>query len=87
MAVIGGQIDQLNGLKSSFGRHSANVEQLMSALRSELDSAYWKGGAADRFRNAWASEYEPALRRLSAALVEAGDEVGRRAQALEQVGS
>lgn len=87
MAVIGGQIDQLHGLKRSFGRHSSTVEQLMSALRSELDQAYWKGGAADRFRNSWASEYEPALRRLSAALIDAGDEVGRRAQALEQVGS
>ncbi len=86
MAVIGGQIDQLSGLQSSFGRHSASVEQLVSALRAELDGTYWKGGAADRFRSAWHSEYEPALRRLSAALVEAGDEVGRRARALEQVG-
>lgn len=86
MAVIGGQIEELGSLKGSFGRHSASVEQLLSGLRSELDSTYWKGGAADRFRNAWQSEYEPALRRLSAALVEAGDEIGRRAQALEQVG-
>lgn len=86
MAVIGGQIEELNSLKVSFGKHSAQVEQLMSALRTELGSAYWKGGAADRFRNAWHSEYEPALRNLSAALVDAGDEVGRRARALEQAG-
>jgi hypothetical protein len=45
------------------------------------------GGAAARFRSAWAGEYEPALRNLSAALVDAGDEVGRRAQALQQAGA
>lgn len=87
MSVIGGQIDQLDGLGASFTRRSGDVEDLMAALRSELNSAYWRGGAADRFRTAWDSEYEPALRDLSAALVEACDEVRARARALEQAGA
>ena len=87
MSLIGGEIGELSGLQSSFHRHSGNVEQLMAALRGELTNVYWKGGAADRFRDAWHGEYEPALRNLSQALIEAGDEVGRRADALQQAGS
>jgi WXG100 family type VII secretion target len=86
MSVIGGEIIELGSLRQSFLRHSSAVQELMSALRGELDNVYWKGGAAERFRAAWQSEYEPALRNLSAALIEAGDEVGRRADALQQAG-
>jgi WXG100 family type VII secretion target len=87
MSLIGGEISELGNLQHSFQRHSASVEQLMAALRGELNNVYWKGGAADRFRAAWESEYEPALRNLSAALIDAGDEVGRRADALQHAGA
>jgi WXG100 family type VII secretion target len=87
MSVIGGQIDQLDSLGSSFTGRSGEVDDLVSALRTELDSAYWRGGAADRFRSAWDSEYEPALRNLSTALIDASDEVRSRARALEQAGA
>jgi WXG100 family type VII secretion target len=87
MTVIGGEIGQLYGLKSSFERESAVVDALLRELRGQLSDTYWSGGAADRFRAAWHSEYEPALTRLAEALQEAATEVGRRAGALEQVGS
>jgi len=87
MSVIGGEITALDNLQRSFSRHSTEVEHLMSALRGELDNAYWKGGAAERFRAAWHGEYEPALRGLAGALVDAGTEVGRRSDALQQAGA
>jgi hypothetical protein len=37
-------------------------------------------------RGAWASDFEPTLRRLQAAMQEAGVEVGRRRDALYQAG-
>jgi uncharacterized protein YukE len=86
MTVIGGEIGQLYGLKTSFERQSAAVDTLLRELRTQLGDTYWSGGAADRFRAAWHSEYEPALTHLSAALQDAATEVGRRAGALEQVG-
>jgi hypothetical protein len=86
MTVIGGEIGQLYGLKTSFERQSAAVDALLRELRTQLGDTYWSGGAADRFRAAWHSEYEPALTHLSAALQDAATEVGRRAGALEQVG-
>jgi hypothetical protein len=86
MTVIGGEIDQLYGLKTGFERQSGSVDSLLQQLRSQLGATYWSGGAADRFLAAWHSEYEPALTHLSAALQDAAVEVGRRAAALEQVG-
>ncbi|MEV7230358.1 WXG100 family type VII secretion target [Polymorphospora sp. NPDC051019] len=86
MSVIGGEITQLHSLNGNFRRQSATVDTLLRELRTELDNTYWRGGAADRFRAAWQSEYEPALMRLSAALEDAAQEVRRRTEALEQVG-
>ena len=86
MAVIGGALDEMTRLKSNFDRQSQAVDELLSALRSDLDSVYWKGGAAERFRTSWETEYEPSLRSLSAALVDAATEVANRQQALEAAG-
>lgn len=86
MAVIGGALDEMTRLKSNFDRQSQAVDELMAALRSDLDSVYWKGGAAERFRTSWETEYEPSLRGLSAALIDAATEVGNRRQALEAAG-
>ncbi|MGC5010098.1 WXG100 family type VII secretion target [Streptosporangium sp. DT93] len=86
MSIIGAEIPQLHSLHGNFQRQSATVETLLRELRNELANAYWRGGAADRFRSSWSSEYEPALTRLSAALQDAAVEVRRRATGLEQVG-
>lgn len=85
--IIGAQIPELEHLQVSFQRQSAAVSDLMTALSSDVEATWWQGGAADRFRTAWESDFRPALVRLEEALKEAGDEVGRRAQALIQVGS
>jgi WXG100 family type VII secretion target len=86
MTLIGGEIPQLHALTSNFGRQSAAVDQLLRELRNDLANTYWHGGAAERFRASWSTEYEPALVRLAAALQDAADEVRRRAEALEHVG-
>ncbi|MEW9555128.1 WXG100 family type VII secretion target [Nonomuraea sp. NPDC050783] len=87
MTVIGGEIPQLHALNSSFHRQAGTVDTLLRELSNELAGTYWRGGAADRFRTSWSGEYEPTLRRLSAALQEAATEIRRRADALEQAGS
>ena len=87
MAVIGGALDEMSRLKSNFDRQAAAVEELLSTLRQDLDSVYWKGGAAERFRSAWEAEYEPSLRNLAGALYDAANEVANRQQALEAAGA
>ena len=87
MSTIGGEIGQLQSLKANFERQSRAVHELTAAIRGELGGTWWRGPAADRFRDAWAGEFEPALRRLEAALQEAGTEIARRREALIQAGS
>jgi WXG100 family type VII secretion target len=78
---------QLQSLGQSFTRESGTVAQLTSTISSQVQSTWWKGGAADRFRSEWESEFAPTLRRLEAALQQASQEIVRRHQALEQAGS
>jgi WXG100 family type VII secretion target len=86
-SLIGAEIGEMHALKASFNRQSGQVEQLMTTLRGDLGTTWWRGGAAERFRGAWEREYEPALRSLSRALVDAAEEVGRRADAIHQAGA
>ena len=87
MSTIGGEIGQLRSLKTTFDREGQAVQELTTRIRGELNNTWWKGPAAERFRSAWGSDFEPALRRLQAALQEAGTEVNRRTEALIQAGS
>lgn len=82
MSLIGAQIPELEALKASFIRQSGQVEHLMTTLRGDVANTYWQGRAADAFRSAWESDFEPALLRLANALVDAGDEAGSRAAKL-----
>jgi WXG100 family type VII secretion target len=87
VSTIGAEMGQLQTLGQSFTRESQNVAQLTSAIGGQVQSTWWKGPAADRFRSEWESEFAPTLRRLEAALQQASQEIGRRHQALTQAGS
>jgi WXG100 family type VII secretion target len=78
---------QLQTLGQSFSRESQNVAQLTAAIGSQVQSTWWKGPAADRFRASWESEFAPTMRRLEAALQQASQEIQRRHQALQQAGT
>lgn len=87
MGTIGGEVGQLQALKVSFDRQSEAIQELTSAIRADLNNTWWKGPAADRFRDGWSHEFEPALRKLQAALQDAGGEVARRREALIRAGT
>jgi WXG100 family type VII secretion target len=87
MARIGGGIEQLEQLQSTFTRAAQMVEELAQMVSSQISGTEWEGPAAERFRSEWTGDFEPALRRVDTALQEAGAEVGRRKEALLQAGS
>lgn len=87
MATIGGELDQLASLKSTFDREAGLVADILSTIRSQLGNTYWEGPAANRFRESWQSEFEPMLQKLQNQLGEAGQEVSRRREGLVKAGS
>ena len=86
MSQMGADLEQLAQLRSALLEQSHVIEQLTATVRRQLADTRWDGPAAERFRGAWGSDFEPSLRRLQGALQEAGDEVGRRRDALQQAG-
>jgi WXG100 family type VII secretion target len=87
VSTIGAEMGQLQQLGQTFSREGQNVAQLTAAINSQVNSTWWKGPAADRFRGSWESEFAPTMRRLEAALQQASQEIARRHQALTQAGS
>lgn len=84
---IGAEMGQMLTLKKTFDTNAGKTNELKTAVRGAVGDTWWKGPAADRFRDAWKNEFEPALKKLEDALREAGDEVKRRHDALEKAGS
>ena len=87
MATIGGELDQLAALKTTFERQQGMVADVLSSIRSQLGNTYWEGPAAARFRESWQSDFEPMLQRLQQQMGEAGAEIARRRDALQKAGS
>ena len=85
--MIGAELEQMQGLRASLDRNGVQVGEVARSIRGQLVSTFWKGPAADRFRQGWDGDFEPALRRLQEALGEAAQEVQRRHDALQQAGS
>ena len=87
MSTIGAEMGQLQQLKTTFDRESQTVQHLTQAISGQVQSTWWKGPAADRFKSSWESEFRPTLQQLQQALQECSAEISRRHQALQQAGS
>ena len=87
MSTIGAEMGQLQQLGQTFSREGQSVAQLTAQIGGQVNSTWWKGPAADRFRSSWESEFAPTLRRLEAALQQASQEIARRHEALTQAGT
>jgi len=85
MSVYGANIEQLAELRMTFSAEAVATRELCTRIRGRVDGTTWTGPAAERFRDAWASQFEPALRNLEQALTDASSEVAQRREALVQV--
>jgi WXG100 family type VII secretion target len=90
MSRIGGDMAQMESLKGTFTKNANSVATLTGELQQQVDTIVgtgWEGPAANNFREAWASQFKPALDKLKAALDEAAREVDKRREAIQQAGS
>jgi WXG100 family type VII secretion target len=87
MSMYVADLEQLTALAATFDRQSQAVAEVTAVVRSDVLGANWQSPAATRFREAWTGEFEPALRRLQAAMQEAATEVNRRREAIQAAGA
>jgi WXG100 family type VII secretion target len=89
VAKVGADLGQLAVLKQTFDRQAEAVVQLTRSIDSQIaeGNTWWVGPAADKFRGEWRGTFKSNLAQLEQALREAGMEVDRRRQMLEQAGS
>ncbi len=87
MGLIGAETDQLVSLKQTFDREKTEVERLTSAISQQVQNAWWKGPAAERFKGQQWPGYEKMLRQLALDLDACSREVDTRREALVRAGS
>jgi len=87
MGQIGATIEEMQQLQQKFTSEAATVESLSSSISSQVESTWWVGPAAERFKEEWRNQFKPMLENLSRSLNECSAEVGQRANAIQQAGS
>jgi len=85
MARLGGDVQEMEQLQGQLKQRSGEIQQLRSGLTNMVQNTYWEGPAASRFKSEWNGQYSSSLQNLEKLLVELGDEVRRRKQALVDV--
>ena len=82
MSMVGGNLEQLDGLQRSFVSESANVAALLARINGVLHGTTWLGPAADAFRSQWDGQFAPALGSLRNGLDEQARIVASRRAAI-----
>ena len=83
-AFVGGNLEQLAALTSTFAREGEQVERLNRAIDASLAQTQWTGLVAEEFRRRWNEEFRPMLVNLQDALLEASQVVAARRDAIDQ---
>ncbi|MFN8037433.1 MAG: WXG100 family type VII secretion target [Acidimicrobiia bacterium] len=82
---VGGDLEQLQVLESTFTRDAQSVAELQHRITSTLGSTVWQGAASDRFRQEWQGSFVPSLNRLTEALTENASYVRLKKEQNDQV--
>ena len=81
--MIQADLPELEVLSRRLGTCSNDVHDLKQALTTLINTTTWTGGAADRFRQVWESQFRPALDSMANELTDAAQEVDRRKVAID----
>ncbi len=82
MSMVGGNLEQLDGLERSFHTESQNVAQLVSRITTTINATTWLGPAAQRFKEDWTQNFSRSLAQLQQALDQQAAFVANRRAAI-----
>ena len=82
MAQLGADVEQLELLGRKFEEEAQKIESTVSTIASQVQTTWWHGSDADRFRNEWQTTYTSNLRQVIQHLQQAGSDC--RSQAAQQ---
>lgn len=79
MAQLGADVDALDELSRRFTGSADQIGELISGLAAQIQSAWWVGGDADKFRGDWDGQYKPQLQSVCDRLRETAQAVTQQA--------
>ena len=82
MAQLGADVEQLDVLARRFDEEAQKIENTISLITSQVNSTWWQGTDADRFRNQWQTTHSSQLRNVVQGLTDAAGQC--RSQAAQQ---
>ena len=87
MAQLGNDPEQLDQLSKKFEQEAQQIQQATQQISSQVQSTWWKGPDAERFKSEWNGTYAAQLRKISEALKQVGTTVRKQAQQQRQTSS
>ena len=87
MAQLGADVEQLDQLSKKFDQEADRISQATSQISSQVNSTWWKGPDADKFKNEWEGQFASQLKKIAEALHQVGTVVRKQAQQQRQTSS
>jgi uncharacterized protein YukE len=84
MAMLGMDVDAVRTFANQLTSKAEEIESIVNALTSQLDSVQWLGTDANGFRNDWSSTHRPQLQTVANALRDAATVANHNATQQEQ---
>ena len=84
MAMWGLNVEQVKSLATQMDTKAGDIDNILSALTSQLESTEWEGPDSTKFRSDWNGQYTNALRQISQALKDTANRARQNAAEQEQ---
>jgi uncharacterized protein YukE len=79
MAQLGADVEELDRLARKFDEEAQQISQATQQISSQVQSTWWKGADAERFKSEWNGNYASQLRKIAEALKQVGSTVRKQA--------
>lgn len=84
MAQLGADVEQLDQLSRKFDEAAQQISTATQQITSQVNSVWWKGPDAERFKSEWQGQHAAQLKRISEALRQIGQVARKQAQQQRQ---